>query len=154
MCSKKSQAGYCLALLFPAYALAQAPSNEDLLQLDLQQLMQVKIDGSATLTPTATRKMPASVTTIDRQMIEESGARSLYDLLEIYVPDFHYLPHHWEPSHMGMRSIIGDRDDKTRQAAGRCLGVVVQAGTIASMQSIGHRPQFVIRHPQHLQVHL
>ena len=112
MYSKKSRAGYCLALLFPGYALAQASSNEDLLQLDLQQLMQVRIDGSATLTPTATRKMPASVTTIDRQMIEESGARSLYDLLEIYVPDFHYLPHHWEPSHMGMRSIIGDRDDK------------------------------------------
>ena len=112
MCNKKSQARYWLALLFPCYGMAQALSNEELLQLDLPQLMQVKTDGSATLTPTATRKMPASVTTIDRQMIAESGARSLYDLLEIYVPDFHYLPHHWESSHMGMRSIIGDRDDK------------------------------------------
>jgi RNA polymerase sigma-70 factor (ECF subfamily) len=55
--------------------------------------------------------MPASITRIDRGMIEQSGARSLFDLLEIYVPNFHYLPHHWEAPHMGMRGLIGDRDE-------------------------------------------
>ena len=109
----KSSPGLCYLLgLLPCVGMAQETPTEDLLQLDLQQLMQVKLDGAATLTPTANRKMPASITTIDRVMIEQSGARSLYDLLEVYVPDFHYLPHHWESSHMGMRSIIGDRDDK------------------------------------------
>lgn len=109
----KSSPGLCYLLgLLPCVGMAQEAPAEDLLQLDLQQLMQVKLDGAATLTPTANRKMPASITTIDRAMIEQSGARSLYDLLEVYVPDFHYLPHHWESSHMGMRSIIGDRDDK------------------------------------------
>lgn len=98
-------------LLLPISALA-ASSDDELLQLDLDQLMQVKLDGSATLTPTATRRMPASITSIDRGMIEQSGARSLFDLLEIYVPNFHYLPHHWEAPHMGMRGLIGDRDDK------------------------------------------
>ena len=109
----KCSPGLCYLLgLLPCVGMAQETPTEDLLQLDLQQLMQVKLDGAATLTPTANRKMPASITTIDRAMIEQSGARSLYDLLEVYVPDFHYLPHHWESSHMGMRSIIGDRDDK------------------------------------------
>ena len=56
--------------------------------------------------------MPASITSIDRKMIEESGARSLFDLLEIYVPNFHYLPHHYEAPHMGVRGLISHRDDK------------------------------------------
>ena len=98
-------------LLLPITSLA-ASSDDELLQMDLAQLMQVKLEGSATLTPTATRRMPASITSIDRGMIEMSGARSLFDLLEIYVPNFHYLPHHWEAPHMGMRGLIGDRDDK------------------------------------------
>lgn len=98
-------------LLLPAVCGATSTGDE-LLQMDLTELMQVKLDGAATLTPTATRRMPASITSIDRQMIEQSGARSLFDLLEIYVPNFHYLPHHWEAPHMGMRGLIGDRDDK------------------------------------------
>ena len=102
--------GLCLCL--PGTAWSQKTQQEDLLQLDLNQLMQVQVDGSATLTPTATRRMPASITTIDRAMIESSGARSLFDLLEIYVPNFHYLPHHWEASHMGVRGLISHRDDK------------------------------------------
>ncbi len=103
--------GVLLALL-PALSQAEQVSQEELLQLDLNQLMQVKLDGAATLTPTATRRMPASITSIDRKMIEESGARSLFDLLEIYVPNFHYLPHHYEAPHMGVRGLISHRDDK------------------------------------------
>ena len=45
-------------------------------------------------------------------MIRKSGARSVLDLLEMYVPNMHYLPHHWEPRHIGIRGIIGDREDK------------------------------------------
>ena len=29
-----------------------------------------------------------------------------------YTKLLRYLPHHWEAPHMGMRGIIGDRDDK------------------------------------------
>ena len=47
-------------LLLPITSLA-ASSDDELLQLDLAQLMQVKLEGSATLTPTATRRMPASI---------------------------------------------------------------------------------------------
>ena len=48
--------GVLLALL-PALSQAEQVSQEELLQLDLNQLMQVKLDGAATLTPTATRRM-------------------------------------------------------------------------------------------------
>ena len=101
--------GSCLLLPVGAFAAA---TGDELLQMDLTQLMQVKLDGAATLTPTATRRMPASITSIDRTMIERSGARSMFDLLEIYVPNFHYLPHHYEAPHMGMRGLISHRDDK------------------------------------------
>lgn len=46
--------GVLLALL-PALSQAEQVSQEELLQLDLNQLMQVKLDGAATLTPTACR---------------------------------------------------------------------------------------------------
>lgn len=83
-----------------------------MLGLDLEQLGKIAVPQSATITPTSARRVPASVTVIDRQMIRDTGARNLFDLLETYAPSFHYLPHHWEAPHMGMRSIIGDREDK------------------------------------------
>lgn len=96
----------------PASAAEAAIAVDDLFELDVEQLMQVQASGSATITPTAERRMPAAITAISPRMIKDSGARNLFDLLEIYVPNFHYLPHHYEAAHMGMRSIIGDRDDK------------------------------------------
>lgn len=110
---KKHVLGLSLALVFtPLTTWAVNDDAGALLDLDLAQLMQVKLEGSATLTPTATRRLPASITTITRTMIVNSGARSLFDLFDIYVPNFQYLPHHWEAPHMGMRGLMGDRDDK------------------------------------------
>ncbi|GAA5213642.1 TonB-dependent receptor plug domain-containing protein [Corallincola platygyrae] len=103
--------GAALTALSPVLA-ADELSSQDLFELDLDQLMQLQVESSATYTPTSERRMPAATTRITPQMIQDSGARNLFDLLETYVPNFHYLPHHWESSHMGMRSIISDRDDK------------------------------------------
>jgi len=47
-----------LLAMVPALSQAEAINQDDLLQLDLNQLMQVKLDGAATLTPTATRRCP------------------------------------------------------------------------------------------------
>lgn len=106
--------GSALAIAHSSFGVAaeSAISVDDLFDLDVEQLMQVQASGSATITPTAERRMPAAITAITPRMIKDSGARNLFDLLEIYVPNFHYLPHHYEAAHMGMRSIIGDRDDK------------------------------------------
>lgn len=110
---KKHVLSLSLTLAFaPLTSFAVSDSPDELMALDLNQLMQVKLAGTATLTPTATRRLPASITSITRTMIVNSGARSLFDLFDIYVPNFQYLPHHWEAPHMGMRGLIGDRDDK------------------------------------------
>ncbi|TCI03672.1 hypothetical protein EZV61_09005 [Corallincola luteus] len=105
----------CAAILLgqpTAYAEEDPLDLETLFELDVSQLMQIGVSGTASATPTIERLDPASVTTITQQMINDSETRSLFDLLEVYVPNFHYLPHHWEAKHMGMRGIMGDRDDK------------------------------------------
>ncbi len=84
----------------------------DMFNLSLKELMNIEVLSTATITPTYQRLEPASVTIIDHNMIQASGARSILDLLEVYVPNMHYLPHHWEPRHIGLRGIIGDREDK------------------------------------------
>lgn len=57
-------------------------------------------------------RTPAAVTRIDYDQIWESGARSLNELLEIYVPNTQVIRHHSQPAHLGIRGIISDREDK------------------------------------------
>ncbi len=85
---------------------------DNLFDMPLADLISLQLESPATVTPTLANKKPASVTQISRDMIKQSGARSLYELLEIYVPNFYYIRHHWEASHMGMRGVISDRDGK------------------------------------------
>ena len=87
-------------------------AHDEFFELSLAELMSIEVRSSASATPTLNRLQPASVTTITSSMIRQSGAQNLLSLLETYVPNLHYLPHHWEPSHIGVRGIIGDREDK------------------------------------------
>ena len=89
-----------------------ADKNTDLTDLSIEDLMNVEIKSTATLTDTKPRLVPAAVTTITAEQIKASGARSLFELLDIYVPDLQVIRHHWESDHMGLRGIMGDRDDK------------------------------------------
>jgi outer membrane receptor for ferrienterochelin and colicins len=90
----------------------ETKQEADLTELSLEALMNVEIKSTATLTDTKPRLVPAAVTTIDANQITASGARSLYELLDIYVPNLQIMRHHWESDHMGLRGIISDRDDK------------------------------------------
>ena len=81
-------------------------------QLSLAELLQVKVYQPAALTKTTARHIPASVTTVTADDIRLSAARSLNELLEIYVPGLQVLNHLFGFSHMGMRGIMSDRDDK------------------------------------------
>ncbi|WP_197525460.1 TonB-dependent receptor plug domain-containing protein [Pseudobythopirellula maris] len=94
---------------------------DKLLDMDLDQLSQVKVTtqefSSAALTEVRTEEggrsvSPAAITTISREDIYRSGARGLNELLEIYVPNFQWVLHHWEQSHIGLRGVISDREDK------------------------------------------
>ena len=83
-----------------------------LLDLKIEDLTQIEVSNtSATLTTTSSQDIPASVTTIYQKDIQESGARNLDELLEIYVPSFAYM-YKVYGSQMGMRGIISDRNNK------------------------------------------
>lgn len=87
-------------------------AEEDFFEMSLEELMDVEIASTATLTRTSARMAPAAVTTITQEEILASGARSLFELLDIYVPNLQWIRHHWEADHLGLRGIINDRDDK------------------------------------------
>ena len=53
----------------------------------LAELGQIRYFSPAALTPTPQENVPATVTTITHEMIQNSGAGGLYELLRIYVPE-------------------------------------------------------------------
>lgn len=80
---------------------------ERLLALSLEELHHVKI-GS--LTETDTHMVPASATVISSEDITNSGARSMYELLDIMVPNLQIINHNFGSQHIGIRGVINDRD--------------------------------------------
>jgi outer membrane receptor for Fe3+-dicitrate len=86
--------------------------GDSLFEMSIEQLMEIEVGSSATLTQSKPRLVPAAVTTITKEQIQASGTRSLNELLEIYVPNLQIVLHLWEPQHLGLRGSISDRDDK------------------------------------------
>jgi outer membrane receptor protein involved in Fe transport len=95
-----------------AFAAADPKQSADLTEKSIEELMNIEVKSSATLTETKPRLVPAAVTTITREDIQLSGARSLYELLDIYVPNLEWERQHWENDQMGLRGIIADRNGK------------------------------------------
>lgn len=91
---------------------SEVESTEELFDLSLKQLSKIKVYQPATLTKTSPRAIPASVTRITAEQIRLTAARSLNELLEIYVPGLQYINHRFGFSHLGARGIMSDRDDK------------------------------------------
>ncbi|MGA2172646.1 MAG: TonB-dependent receptor plug domain-containing protein [Sedimentisphaerales bacterium] len=93
-------------------ALAQdqggSKQNTDLLSLPMEDLMNIEVASTATLTKTTPRLVPSAMTIITAEQIQSSGARSLNELLDIYVPDLQVIRHHWEGDHIGLRGILGE----------------------------------------------
>ena len=100
-----------MALIVSVCAFAQEQTS-DLTGLSIEDLMNIEVKSTATLTETKPRLVPAAVTTITEEQIKASGARSLFELLDIYVPNLQWIRQHWESDHLGLRGIINDRDDK------------------------------------------
>lgn len=106
-----------LALTLSPQAFAQPDkptgrNSMDLLDMPLEELLEIEVESTASLTKTTRRLTPATVTTITQEQIWSSGARSLDELLDIYVPNLQLIRHHWEADHLGLRGIMNDRDDK------------------------------------------
>jgi iron complex outermembrane receptor protein len=87
-------------------------TSPGLLDLPMEDLMKVEIVSTAALTKTQARLVPAAVTTITREQIQGASARSLFELLDIYVPNLQWARNDWEAPNLGLRGIINDRDDK------------------------------------------
>lgn len=88
-----------------------ARQPEDLLALSLEQLADIPVSGVGSLTETRWHHLPASVTRISASDIAASGARSLDELLEIFVPGLQV----WNKTNadqIGMRGVISDRNTK------------------------------------------
>ncbi len=86
--------------------------KDELLNLDIEDLSQINVEEAyATLSTTDPRETPASVTIITAQDIKNSGARSLDELLDIFVPCFQYM-YKTQGNQAGIRGIISDRNNK------------------------------------------
>lgn len=58
------------------------------IDLSLEELGNVSIDSPSTLTSVAEKDLPSNITTITSKQIQETGARSLDELLEWHVPGY------------------------------------------------------------------
>jgi len=99
-----------LFLILLSTTANSTPTSDDinnLFDLSLEELMEVKI-GS--LTETNTHMVPASATVISSDQIDNSGARSMYELLDIMVPNLQIVNHNYGSQHIGIRGTINDRD--------------------------------------------
>src|SRR3989304_2848801 len=83
----------------------------DLFEMSLTELMAIEIDVPATITETDPLKSPASVTVITANEIARTPARTLMDLLEIYVPGAFWMNHSVGPL-PGIRGVLVDRPYK------------------------------------------
>ncbi|MGD2093632.1 MAG: TonB-dependent receptor [Phycisphaerales bacterium] len=118
---KKSIGGFVFVLILlslfltetKVFAGAEEPNDADsLFEMSIEQLMEIQVASSATLTESHPRLVPAAVTTITEDEIQASGARSLFELLDIYVPNLQWWRNQWEADNMGLRGILSDHDDK------------------------------------------
>jgi iron complex outermembrane receptor protein len=91
---------------------AQSSTSNDWSNLSLEQLVNVEVTSAAGLTKIDSRRMPVDMTELDTRDIQQSGARDLDHLLEIYVPNAQFLLHHTPLPDLGFRGIISDTDDE------------------------------------------
>ncbi len=114
-----------LLIILPANGTCMDP----LLSLGLEDLSQIKVEEAyATLSSLDPREVPATVTVITADDIVHSGARSLDELLDIYVPGFQYM-YKTHGSQAGIRGIISDRNNKLLLTVnGRSMNVKASDG--------------------------
>ncbi len=105
-------------ILFPflegqVHAQEEQENDEDeLFEMSIEDLIELPLDVSGSLTGSTRRLNPATVTTLTRETIRRSGARDLDELLDIYIPNYQKMHEYYEFRKSGLRGINSDRDDK------------------------------------------
>ncbi len=104
----------------------------DFLSLSLDQLMELEVTEVGSLTATSLKKTPAAITRITDQDIVNTGARSLFELLDITVPGVQWIRHAWGANHLGTRGIISNTDDKVMiRVNGRVMNERTHFGAVS-----------------------
>ncbi len=96
------------ALCTSAYALQNA--GDDLNSLSLDDLLDLKVSVASNIISDVT-KQPVSVTAITREKISLSGARTLNELLTLYIPGY-FLVEDQDDTIAGFRGLVPDNNSK------------------------------------------
>lgn len=96
--------------IFSDESVNQSNEFNKLFDLPFEDLFKLQVNSS-TFTKIEKLDEPASVTVITSEDIRNTPKRSLYDLLEVYVPGAIWMTHYDSP-HIGFRGIINQRNDK------------------------------------------
>ena len=101
-----------VTILFGIFsAWSQENESNDLGDLSLDDLLTLVVNTGSFL-DLDLQKSPMAMTIIKKDQINLSGARSLTELLEIYVPGFQYSINPWNGIQWGMRGVSNDRNTK------------------------------------------
>jgi len=102
-----------LLLLAPAFSMeSKAELTDDaLFELSLSELLNTKVSSTASLFSEAINEAPAPVTVITAKMIEQSGVKSIKDILLRYVPGMHYVQDSGEQV-VAMRGVYASSQQK------------------------------------------
>ena len=92
-----------LALIFLVSALwsSAAEPRASSYRMSFEELSRLTFTTS-TLTAASARNTPGSTTVITQEMIRYSQARSIAELMDIFVPNVQWLRHHWEGDHLSL----------------------------------------------------
>ena len=106
--------GLCFPFLFflsfhiYGQEISDTTKAKDLVHLSFEDLMNIQVE-TGTLTSIERSKVPAIVTVITKEEIENTPARNLLDLLEVYVPSGSFV-NHWLGPRIGIRGIMSDQN--------------------------------------------
>ena len=95
----------------PAGVAPAAKGPESLKKMSLEELLNVPVQTSGTLTPISSQLSPAAVTVITAEDIRLTPHRNLLDLAEVYVPGAMVFTHS-DGMKLGLRGIVSDRNVK------------------------------------------
>ncbi|WP_066630564.1 TonB-dependent receptor plug domain-containing protein [Labilibacter marinus] len=87
---------------------SQNVSLSDMVNMSLDELLNLEMVQSSSLTSSSVKEAPSKVTIITSIDIENSGARRLTDVLEIFVSNFQFLNQLGIPWQMGSRGIMSN----------------------------------------------
>jgi len=103
-------AAMIVAIFMTVSVSVQARSLDELLSLSITDLKNVEVSTASNVVVDI-RKQPVSMTTISRDKIQLSGARTLSELLTIFVPGY-FLVEDQDDTIAGFRGLVADNNSK------------------------------------------